>query len=250
MATSQHSRRSGRALSRLLGFLAGLLVFVALLAVLIVWAAGRFAPAILDSALFSRSGCSLSVEDNGSNLLAGRLVFGGLKVDGASRWQERGLLRATEFRADLDPVSLLGSGPRVIRELRLDVDELTVVGKEDYRADNNLRDLLLSFSSGPDAAPAGEDRPFRYRIERLTLKVRRLRVIAGDGTERRRTVVDRDAGLVLEARDVDEANFGEKVMAPLSERLAGLAVRVGVDAAVDLARQKVLRAAESILSPR
>ncbi|MFM9167856.1 MAG: hypothetical protein ACKOQ9_05990, partial [Verrucomicrobiota bacterium] len=48
--------------------------------------------------------------------------------------------------------------------------------------------------------------------------------------------------------DVDEASLGDKVWKPLASRLTGLAVRVGVDAAVDRAREQVLRAAESLLS--
>lgn len=251
MVTTAQNRRSGRVLSRLLGLVAGLAVFVLLLGVLVVWAAGRFAPSILDSALYSRSGCTLSVESNDSNLLAGRLAFSGLRIDGASRWQERPLLKARELKVELEPASMLGSGPRVIRELRLDVDELVVVGKDDYRADNNLRDLIRSFSSDESAAgPAAQGGAAGFRIERLSLNVRRVRVIAGDGTERRRTVVDREAGLSLEARDVDGSNLGEKVWKPLSSGLTGLAVQVGVDAAADLAREKVIRAAESLLNPR
>lgn len=248
MPYSVHRLRPGRALSRLMGFLVGVAIFLPLLAALIIWAGGRFAPSILDSALSSRSGCSLSVESNDTNLLLGRVRFGGLRVEGASRWQERALLSARELTVDFDPVSFTGDGVRVIRELRIDVDELVVVGKEDALNDNNLRDLIRSFSSQEPAGGTDVREPARFRIERLSLNVRRVRVIAGDGTDRRRTVVDREAGISLEASDVDEASLGDKVWKPLASRLTGLAVRVGVDAAVDRAREQVLRAAESLLS--
>lgn len=248
MPNSVHSLRPGRALSRLMGFLVGVAIFLPLLAALVIWAGGRFAPSILDSALSSRSGCSLSVESNDTNLLLGRVHFGGLRVEGASRWQERALLSARELRVDFEPSSFAGDGVRVIRELRIDVDELVVVGKEDYLNDNNLRDLIRSFSSQESAGGADVREPARFRIERLSLNVRRVRVIAGDGTDRRRTVVDREAGISLEASDVDESSLGDKVWKPLASRLTGLAARVGVDAAVDRAREQVLRAAESLLS--
>ena len=248
MVTTAQNRRSGRVLSRLLGLVAGLAVFALLLSVLAVWAAGRFAPPILDSALHSRSGCSLSVESNDTNLLLGRVRFGGLRVEGSSRWQERALLSARELKVDFDPASFAGDGVRVIRELRIDVDELVVVGKEDYLNDNNLGDLIRSFSSREPAGGTDVREPARFRIEHLSLNVRRVRVIAGDGTDRRRTVVDREANISLEARDVDAASLGDKVWKPLTSRLTGLAARVGVDAAVDRAREQVLRAAESLLS--
>lgn len=251
MPSTAQNLRFGRALSRMLGFLVGLGIFLPLLAALIVWAGGRFAPSLLDSALFSRSGCTLSVESNGTNLLLGRVLFGGLRVEGASRWQERLLLRARELKVEFEPASFVGDGVRVIRELRLDVDELVVVGKEDYLSDNNLRDLIRSLSAPDAAVGSGESaEPAHFRIERLSLNVRRVRVIAGDGTDRRRTVVDRDAGISLEARDVDENSLGDKVWKPLASGLTGLAARVGVDAAVDRARERAVRAAESLLSPR
>lgn len=247
MTSTVQNLRPGRALSRLMGFLVGVAVFLPLLAALIVWAGGRFAPSILDSALFSRSGCSLSVETNDTNLLFGRVRFEGLRVEGASRWQERALLSARELKVDFEPASFAGDGVRVIRELRIDVDELVVVGKEDYLNDNNLRDLIRSFSSRDPAGGPDVREPARFRIDRLSLNVRRVRVIAGDGTDRRRTVVDREADISLEARDVDAASLGDKVWKPLTSRLTGLAARVGVDAVVDRAREQVLRAAESLL---
>ena len=82
MPYSVHSLRPGRALSRLMGFLVGVAIFLPLLAALVIWAGGRFAPSILDSALSSRSGCSLSVESNDTNLLAGRVRFGGQDIAG------------------------------------------------------------------------------------------------------------------------------------------------------------------------
>jgi hypothetical protein len=248
---SENRCRSGRALSRLLGFLAGLVAFLLLFAVLAVWAAGRFSPSILDSVLNSRSGSSLSVETNDTNLFAGRISFGGARITGSSRWQERSMLGIREAKVDFVPTSMLGDGPRVIRELVLDVDELVVAGREDYFKDNNLNDLIRSFSA--DGAPAGQGsaaEPARFRIEKLSLRVRRVRVIAGDGTDRRRTVVDREAGLSLDATGVDETNLEAKVWKPLTSRLTGLAAEVGVDAVVDRAREKIFRAAESLLSPR
>jgi hypothetical protein len=242
-------RRSGRVISRLLGFIAGLALFLMLLAALLVWSAGRFAPSLLDSALFSRSGSSLSAESNDSNLFAGRIALGGVRVTAASRWQERELIKAREARVVVDPFSFYGAGPRVIRELHLEVDELVIAGREDYLADNSLRDLILSYSSeSPASAPPDAAATARFRIERLVIHVGRIRVIAGDGTARRRTVVDRAADLRLEAHDVDETSLGEKVWLPLTSQLTSLAARIGVDAVVDEAKEKLIRAAESLLS--
>lgn len=247
MDRNAQNRRTGRILGRMISLIGGLALFVVLLTALAVWAAGRFAPQILDSALFSRTGSTLSVESNDSNLFVGRIDLDGLRLTSASRWEERELIKARKARITVAPGSLLGSGPCVIRELHVDIEELVVTGREDYLLDNSLRDLIQSFAvESTDQASSTVSSP-RFRIESLYVHVGRVRVIAGDGTARRRTVVDRAADLRLEAHDVDEASLDEKVWSPLTSKLTSLASRIGVDAVVDGAREKLIRAAESLL---
>ncbi|MGA0133759.1 MAG: hypothetical protein ACO3ND_05335 [Opitutales bacterium] len=250
MFTPVSNLRHGRIRSRFLGFLAGLCLFVLLLAALVVWAAGRFSPGLLDSALISRSGSSLSVETNDTNLFVGRIAYGGLRLTSSSRWQEKDLIKARAVKIDFDVASFSGAGPRVIRELVLDVEELVVAGKEDYLTDNSLSDLVRAFSA-EDAAGAGPAaRAVPYRIDRLSLRVARVRLVAGDGTDRRRVVADRQAGIALEVEGVTGENIDAKVWKPLSARLTSLAAEVGLDTVVDRARERILRAAEDLLKPR
>ena len=240
------ARRLGATLRRLLTVLCGLLLFVLLASALGVWAVGRFAPRVLDSMLASRSGAHLSVVSNDSNLFVGRLEFSGLTVTNPVRWQEREFLQVRRLVVDLDPWSFLGEGDGVIREAELDLDQLVLVGKEDYLADNNAQDILRGLKGesapvvdGPSSGPPAARRPLR--IDRLRLRIGRVVIISGDGTAQVRRVMDTDYGLVFEATGVTDRNFTEKVSRPLGARALRDAAARTPSLLLDLAAGKLRR---------
>jgi len=201
-------------LRKLLTLLCGVVLFLVLAAVLGVWALGRFSPRLLDASLSARTGAHVAVEENDTNLLAGRIAYTGLTITNPSRWQERGFLKVSRLVLDVDPLSFRSGGARTVHEAELTIDHLTLVGKGDLLADNNVADILAGLKAGTEpAAPAGSPAPARqpFLIERLRLRLGHLTLIEGDGTPDREVVLDQELGLVLDVRDVSENDFQAKV---------------------------------------
>lgn len=104
--------RSGILLRKLLTILAGLVAFVLLAGLLAVWALGRFSPGLVDSSLADATGARFAVENNDTNLLAGRLSYAGITITNPTRWSEREFLKIRRFHLDVDPWSFVGPAPR------------------------------------------------------------------------------------------------------------------------------------------
>ena len=221
-------RRSGILLRKLLTILAGLVLFVFLAGLLAVWALGRFSPGLVDSALSEATGAHVTVEDNDTNLLVGRLSYAGITVTNPTRWSEREFLKVRRFYLDVDPWSFAGTGTQKVHEAELDIDRVVLTGKSDklleLLGDNNALDISKALNAeardAADAGPAGTpNAPRPYEIGKLRVRVGHLTVVGGDGTARRRVLLDQDINFVFEARDVTDRNEKETVQKPLQAML-------------------------------
>jgi hypothetical protein len=241
--------RPGSALRKLLTVLCGIGLFLILVGALGVWALGRYSPRLLDASLSGQSGAHLTVEDNQTNLFLGRIDYAGLVLTNPSRWQEREFLRVKRLVLDVDPLTFVEGGGQVVNEAELDIERVTIVGKADFLADNNAKDIGNGLkgpatSPTPSAEPASPPRPFL--IKHLRVRVGRITVISGDGTAARRVVVDQDFGYVFEARDITDQNFDAKVSVPMGQQALQTALRRQPELMFELAREKIRRP----LSPR
>ena len=219
--------RSGILLRKLLTILAGLVAFVLLAGLLAVWALGRFSPGLVDSSLADATGARFAVENNDTNLLAGRLSYAGITITNPTRWSEREFLKIRRFHLDVDPWSFVGAGTQKVHEAELDIDRVVLTGKSDklleLLGDNNALDIAKSYKEAAretSAAPAGPAQPARaYQIEKLRVRVGHLTVIGGDGTARRRVLLDQDINFVFEAQGVTDRNEKETIEKPLQALL-------------------------------
>jgi len=246
MSVSSPQSRLGSALRKLLTVLCGIALFLVLVGALGVWALGRFSPRLLDASLAGQSGAHLTVEDNQTNLFLGRVDYAGLVITNPSRWREREFLRVKRLVLDLDPLTFVEGGDQVVNEAELDLDRVTIVGKADFLADNNAKDIangLKGSASAPGPATEPTPAPRPFLIKRLRVRVGRLTVVSGDGTADRRVVVDQDYGFVFEARDITDQNFHAKVTAPLGQQALQAALRRQPELMLELAREKLRRPA-------
>jgi hypothetical protein len=243
-------RRSGILLRKLLTILAGLVLFVLLAGLLAVWALGRFSPGLVDSALAEATGAHLAVEVNDTNLLVGRLSYSGITITNPTRWSEREFLRIRRLHLDVDPWSFAGSGTQKVHEAELDIDRVVLAGKSDklleLLGDNNALDISKALkaeareSAGPGPGPGGSPVPPRpYEIGKLRVRVGHLTVIGGDGTARRRVLLDQDIRFVFEAQDVTDRNEKETVQKPLQALLQKELTKAATQLLFDVRSERV-----------
>jgi hypothetical protein len=241
------ARRSGILLRKLLTILAGLVVFVLLAGCLAVWALGRFSPGLVDSAVADATGAHVVVETNDTNLFVGRLSYAGISVTNPSRWTEREFLKVRRFHLDVDPWSFAGQGTQKVHEAELDIDRVVLTGKSDklfdLLKDNNVLDIAKALkeesrqASGGPAGPAGPARP--YEIGKLRVRVGHLTVVGGDGTARRRVLLDQDLNFVFEARDVTDRNEKETIERPLQAMLQQELAKAATQLLFDVRSERV-----------
>ena len=246
MSAPSKSTRLGSALRKLLTMLCGLALFLVMAGLLGVWALGRFSPKLLDSSLATKSGAHLSVESNDTNLFAGRLSYGGLTITNPTRWSEKEFLKVRRFAIDLDLLTFFEGGSQIVNAAELDIAHLTIIGKADFLADNNAKDIFNGLKSAPVAkaskpapGPPGAKQPFL--IKHLRVRIDRITIISGDGTDQRKVVVDQAFNFVFEARDITERNFDEKVSRPMGTQAVQTAVQQQPQLMLDLARERLRR---------
>jgi hypothetical protein len=236
--------RPGSALRKLLMVLCGIGLFLILVAALGIWALGRFSPRLLDASLSGQSGAHLTVEDNQTNLFVGRVDYAGLVITNPSRWQEREFLRVKRLVLDVDPLTFVEGGGQVVNEAELDIERVTIVGKKDFLADNNAKDIGNGLK-GPATSPKPATEPAQpaqpFLIKHLRVRVGRITVVSDDGSAARRVVVDQDLNFVFEARDITDQNFDAKVSVPLGQQALQTALRRQPELMFDLAREKMRR---------
>lgn len=246
MSVSSPSTRHGSALRKLLTVLSGIALFLVLVGLLGIWALGRFSPKLLDASLSSKSGAHLSVETNETNLFGGRVAYTGLTVTNPTRWTERDFLKVRRLVIDLEPLTFFEGGSQVVNEVELDVAHLTIAGKADFLKDNNAKDIFNGLKAAPAAdapkpAPGPSGAKQAFLIKRLRVRVDRITVISGDGTDARKVVVDQAFDFVFEARDITERNFDEKVSRPMGAQAMQTAAQRQPELLLDLARERLRR---------
>lgn len=246
MSVPTKSNRLGSALRKLLTMLCGVALFLVMVGLLGVWAMGRFSPKLLDSSLATKTGAHLAVEANDTNLFAGRLAFSGLTITNPTRWTEKEFLKVRRLAIDLEPMTFFEGGSQVVNDVELDVEHLTIVGKADFLKDNNAKDIFNGLKSAPAVeapkpapGPTSPKQPFL--IKHLRVRVDRITIIAGDGTEQRKVVVDQAFNYVFEARDITERNFDDKVSRPMGTQAVQTAVQRQPELLLDLARERLRR---------
>jgi len=244
MSAPSKSTRLGSALRKLLTMLCGVVLFLVMVGLLGVWALGRFSPKLLDSSLATKSGAHLAVEANDTNLFAGRLAYSGMMITNPTRWTEREFLKVRRLAIDLDLLTFFQGGSRVFNDAELDIEHLTIVGKADFLADNNAKDIFNGLKSAPVAnTPKPTSGPpsakQTFLIKHLRVRVDRITIISGDGTDQRKVVVDQDFNYVFEARDITERNFDEKVSRPMGAQAVQTAVQQQPELLLDLARERL-----------
>jgi hypothetical protein len=244
MSVPSKSTRLGSALRKLLTMLCGVALFLVMVGLLGVWALGRFSPKLLDSSLSTKTGAHLAVEANDTNLFAGRLAYAGLTITNPTRWSEKEFLKVRRLALDVELMTFFEGGSQVVNDAELDIEHLTIVGKADFLKDNNAKDIFNGLKSAPSAktpppapGPPGPKQPFL--IKHLRVRVDRITIISGDGTDRRKVVVDQAFNYVFEARDITERNFDEKVSRPMGTQAVQAAARQQPELMLDLARERL-----------
>ena len=244
MSVPSKSTRLGSALRKLLTLLCGVALFLVMVGLLGIWALGRFSPKLLDSSLATKTGAHLAVEANDTNLFAGRLAYAGLTITNPTRWSEKEFLKVRRLALDLELMTFFEGGSQVVNDAELDIEHLTIVGKADFLKDNNAKDIFNGLKSAPSATtpppapgPPGPKQPFL--IKHLRVRVDRITIISGDGTDRRKVVVDQAFNYVFEARDITERNFDEKVSRPMGTQAVQAAVQQQPELMLDLARERL-----------
>ena len=244
MSVPSKSTRLGSALRKLLTMLCGVALFLVMVGLLGIWALGRFSPKLLDSSLSTKTGAHLAVEANDTNLFAGRLAYAGLTITNPTRWSEKEFLKVRRLALDVELMTFFEGGSQVVNDAELDIEHLTIVGKADFLKDNNAKDIFNGLKSAPSAktpppapGPPGPKQPFL--IKHLRVRVDRITIISGDGTDRRKVVVDQAFNYVFEARDITERNFDEKVSRPMGTQAVQAAVQQQPELMLDLARERL-----------
>lgn len=211
--------RPGLLLLRLLKWVvAGTLTVAALLA-LGVWLAGRALPGALDAYLADKEAGGLTCERNATNLFVGRIHLENVALLNPPAYAQREALRIRRLVLDIEPASFAGDGRRVIEEMEIDLDRVTLVGGGDVMRDNNLTALgkLLAGDGAPAAAAEADEpsRPVDFVIRRLKVRVGGITLVQGPPEGPGRVVMREDRGLAFEASEVTADNFGSTVLLPL-----------------------------------
>lgn len=216
----------GFGLISLLRWLAIGMACLLVLALAGVWGVGRAIPGMLDSTLASQGRSGLTCDRNDTNLFAGRVDLSGLTVTNPPEYSEREFLRISHLVVDVRPLTFLGSGQRVIDELTLDIDRVTLIGKSGIFGDNNATAIAKAFRKSAKAAKSadGDDAPKApspdFIIRRLRIRVGGVTILQSSGGSRPNVLLNDSRELAFEASDVTSRNLGDTVVAPL----AGLAV--------------------------
>lgn len=243
-ATSTHP---GFGLLRLLKWLGITLACLLFLALAGVWAIGRSIPSVLDSTLASQGNSGLTCETNDTNLFAGRIDLAGLSVLNPPEFKEREFIRVRRLVVDVEPASFLADGRRVIDELTLDIDRVTLVGKggADLFSDNNATAIAKAFrrsakASAP-AEPAAAAKPGNdFIIRRLKIRVGGVTLLQEEGA-RRQVLLSDNEGLAFEASDVTAQNIGDTVIAPLGGLALTRAAATSPESILELGRRQMER---------
>ena len=194
------------------------------LSLLGVWIAGRALPSLAAGVLGSRTGVELTCGSNGTNLFVGRVDLGDLVLGNPEGYGEGEAIRIKRVVVDLDTPSFLSDGTRVIEEVELDLERVTVIGKGDISADNNLSAIAKAWeaSAGPAADPPAaaaaepEAKGPGFVIRKLRLRVGGVTLAEAMPSGSRRVILNENRGLEFVATDVTQDNLATTVVAPIT----------------------------------
>lgn len=198
--------------------------FLALVVVAVagVWIAGRALPTVAAGVVSSRTGVDLACGDNASNLFLGRVDLADLVLGNPAGYAPGESVRIRRLVVDLDAASFLSDGTRVIEEVELDLDRVTLVGKGDIATDNNLSAIAKAWqaSAGP-AAPAAESTTPEapapgFVIRKLRLRVGGVTLAEALPSGSQRVILKEDRGLEFVATDVTQDNLAATVVGPIT----------------------------------
>lgn len=240
-----HSR-PGLGLLRLIRWLAIGIACLLVLAVAAVWGVGRALPGMLDSTLASQGRSGLTCEVNDTNLFAGRVDLAGITILNPPEFSEREFLRIRRLVVDVQPMTFLSDGRRVIDELTLDIDHVTLVSKGDLFGENNATAIAKAFRrNAKEAARAssggsGATRPANdFVIRRLRIRVGGVTILQDAGSGRRNVLAKDNREIAFEAEDVTSGNLGDTVVSPLAGLALSRAVSTEPDALLDAASRRL-----------
>lgn len=204
----------------LVTLLLGTSLFVVLLAIFGLWFAGsNFAVGIGSNFVNQKSGGNLTVGENHTNLFAGRVHYKNLQVTNPSRFNDKEFVTINELKAVVDLSSLPGEVKHA-KEVILDIGCVSLVGSEKWMSDNNAFDFKKAFAGDPatekpvePTEPKKESAPVRFKIDKLVIKLDRLRAISHATTpgQAPRVVFDKEVNLNWTFEDVTDANLTSKV---------------------------------------
>lgn len=242
---SQSNSHPGFGIIRLLKWLAIGSAMLLALAIAGVWGVGRAIPSLMDSTLAAQGNSGLTCETNDTNLFVGRVDLGGLAILNPPEFSEREFLRVRRLVVDVQPTTFLADGRRVIDEVTLDIDRVTLVGKGDLLSDNNATAIAKAFRRSANTAAksaAAEPRPANdFVIRRLRIRVGGVNVLQENGGGRPAVLVKDDHELVFEAADVTARNLGDTVVTPLAGLALTRAASAQPDALLELSRRQLDR---------
>lgn len=238
----------GFGLVRLLKWLGLGLVCLLALALAGVWGVGRAVPSLLDSALASRGNSGLTCETNDTNLFAGRIDLAGISILNPPTFKEREFVHVRRLIIDVQPLTFLSDGRRVIEEVTLDIDRVTLIGKGDLFGDNNATAIAKAFrrnakSEAQAAVAAGETgaRPPNFVIRRLHIRVGGVTLLQDAGTGQPTVLLKDDRELAFDAADVTSDNLADTVVAPLGGMALTRAASAEPDALLNATRRQLER---------
>ncbi len=237
--------RPGLGLVRLLKWLAIGTVCLLLLAVLGVWGVGRSIPSLIDSALASKANSGLTCGVNDTNLFVGRVDLADLSILNPPEFSQREFVHVRRLVVDVQPFTFLADGRRVIEEVTLDIDRVTLVGKGDVFRDNNATAIAKAFrrsakAEAKVAAESGDKSPASgFVIRRLRIRVGGLTVLQ-DGAAGGVLLKDNQE-LAFEATDVTSENLGETVVAPLGGMALTRAAAASPESIFNAAQRQIER---------
>jgi len=242
------SSHPGFGLLRLLKWLGVAIACLLLLAVGVVWGVGRAIPALIDSTLASRGDSGLTCESNDTNLFAGRIDLAGLSILNPPGFREREFVHVRRLVIDVQPLTFLADGRRVIDEVTLDLDRVTLVGKGDLFSDNNATAIAKAFrrtaKAEARAAVANGDAGGRtpgFVIHRLRIRVGGVTLMQDTGAGQPTVLLKDDRELAFEASDVTSDNLADTVVAPLGGMALTRAASAEPDVLLDATRRQIER---------
>lgn len=236
----------GLGLVRLLKWLAAITVCLLLLGVASIWGIGRSIPSLIDSALASKANSGLTCGQNDSNLFVGRIDLADLSVLNPPEFTQREFVHVRRLVVDVQPMTFLSDGRRVIDEVTLDLDRVTLVGKSDLFRDNNATAIAKAFrrsakADAKDSAESGDKSPAPgFLIRHLRVRVGGVTLIQ-EGAGKGGVLLKDNQELAFEASDVTSENLGDTVITPLGGMALTRAASADPDVLLNAARRQMER---------